>query len=67
MSRPRLAHVTCEFDYYYTGPQDLPDMEPDVRAQITKVIAAGLWRSALTNFPQITVTLVPLSQEEPRG
>lgn len=56
----RLAHVTCEFDYYYTGPPDLPAHDDDVRAQIKQLIIAGLWRGGLSNFPLVTVTLRPL-------
>ena len=64
MSTPRLAHVVVEFDYQF-GNTDQFDERGIVEA-IKRIVVGGLWRSALTDFPDIRVTLQPLPEEAPR-
>ena len=61
MTTTRLAHVTCQFDY------PLPDNGRDDHGlveAVRQIVVAGLWRSALSNFPEVVVTLEPLPSQE---
>ena len=58
MSPPRLAHVVADFDYQYGNADHLDDK--GIVDAVRRIVAAGLWRSALSDFPDIRVTLHPL-------
>ena len=63
MSTTRLAHVVAEFDYPI--PSDGRD-EPGLVQAVKQIVVAGLWRSALSSFPDVTVTLQPMPEEAER-
>lgn len=63
MSGRRLAHVVAEFDYPYGTPDGPPESDQAVIDAIHRIIVSGLWRSALSDFPTITVTLKDIPKE----
>ena len=55
---PRLAHVVAEFDYPFGNTDRLDDR--GVVDAIKRIVVAGLWRSALSDYPDVRVILQPL-------
>lgn len=57
----RLAHIECRFDYQLQA--EGRDDQAIVEA-VKQIVIAGLWRSALSSFPEVQVILVPLPEQE---
>lgn len=57
----RLAHVVAQFDYQLSA-EGRDDQA--IAAAVKQIVIAGLWRSALSSFPDVTITLVPLPEQE---